>query len=177
MSAIKFLVVLACVTLATACASQHGNYAAQDASRYAKIRVDYTEPKQLYETMGQPIGVVYNGGRTGWVYVETDYSVHGASFIPIVGIFTSGSVLDIRVTTFWFEDNVLLDTSFESYNEYVNAWEELAMMPRSFASSPEGEMIEHVKTEMEKRNLPYSDARLEDDTRAVQFLWMARHSI
>lgn len=177
MKVFKLFFAITLMILTTACASQYGNYTAQDASKYAKIRVDYTEPKQLYETMGQPVGVIYEDSHTGWVYVQIDYRIHGSTFIPFVGLATGGGVYDIKVTTFWFEDGVLLDTSFEAHNEYVNTWEGLAMSPGMLASSPEEKMVDEVKIEMKKRKLPFSEDQLDKDEEAIGFLWMARRSI
>ena len=87
------------------------------------------------------------------------------------------NVFDIKVTTFWFEDGILLDTSFESYNEYVNQWEGLAMSPAMRASSPEDKMVDEVKIEMKRRDLRFSEDQLDEDKDAVGFLWMARRSI
>ena len=94
-----------------------------------------------------------------------------------MGLVTGGSVLDIKVTTFWFEDGILLDTGYEAYNEYVNTWEGLAMAPAMFAESPESKMVDLVKPEMEKRGLPFSQAQLDEDEDAVGFLWSARRSL
>lgn len=85
----KNLIVLIAASLLCGCASTGNNF---DSRKISDIKKGETTKDQLIQMFGQPAqrGMNSEGGTT-MVWMYTEATIKGATFVPIVGLFAGGA--------------------------------------------------------------------------------------
>jgi hypothetical protein len=121
-----WLILLAFV-LCSGCSHHFGPAALQDIGRYTTLQPGLSTKADVYQRFGQPSDVLTNTEGTRWSYIQVDMSIHGATFVPFVGLIAGGSNMAVTSAMFYFDATgqyQRVETSKESH--YQNMWAGMA---------------------------------------------------
>ena len=102
-------IILAVMMLLVGCGSNSGTKV--DSSQAAQFQPGVTTYDQVVAALGPPNNLTQmSDGSRIIVYVNTQTNVHGATFIPIVGMFAAGADAKQQMASFTFDQRGILKT-------------------------------------------------------------------
>jgi outer membrane protein assembly factor BamE (lipoprotein component of BamABCDE complex) len=108
--------ILAMIVLLTGCGGNSGTKV--DPSQVAQFQPGVTTYDQVVSALGPPNNITQSSDGTKIiVYVNTQTSIHGATFIPIVGMFAAGADAKQQMATFTFDQRGILKTTSSSQTQ------------------------------------------------------------
>ncbi len=143
MKRIVFVICLVTVVV-SGCSYNLGNKALTDVGRYMMLQPNVSTKRDVYAQFGQPHDVRQDSRV--WVYYYTKATMHGATFVPIVGLLAGGLNTDNTITRFSFDEGGrYTEVSSSNQVNYVNQWEGIA---KGTAKLLTEKQTERVRTEM-----------------------------
>jgi len=158
----RVLLVALMLCAISACTTTHGTQAVNDFGRWQQMHAGVTTKPQTFELFGQPHEVRYDEASTEstWTYYHITDRMNPSTLIPIVGLVTNGSDVDVTRAEFFFDANgIFLRSRREENSRYVNSYVGIAD-----ALTPSGR-VAAVEREMQLLGLPF-DRRVAQDTAA-----------
>ncbi len=149
-------VIAVSVVLFSGCSAQLGNPHLTDVGRYMQLQQSITTKRGVHTHFGQPHDVVYTGDESTWIYYYTKWTMHGATFVPFVGLLAGGGNYDNTVTAFHFDqDGLFQRVASDNSVNYVNMWEGLVRAPVKLLTE---QQTDRVRKEMAHLGIPFDPA-------------------
>lgn len=134
------------------CATNYGSQGIDDFGRYSLLEKNKTNKLSAHEIFGQPYDVnYYDTGDSSWTYYNVSMVTHGATFVPVIGLFAGGSNTNIRAAVLHFSAAGLYQ-KVETWQKgrYNNTW---GMSGRLI--NARNEESDRVEAEMHRLGLPF----------------------
>lgn len=129
-----------------------GDQRIEDGSRYVDLEGESTK-KDVFMEFGHPLDVRYEQDVSRWDYYSVETRPSAWNFVPILGIFLSGTVANIQHARFWFnEDDQLLNAETDQFSGYTNTWTGLGELVGDLSTN---KAHERVAAEMNRYELTY----------------------
>ena len=147
--------VVACMgVLFVGCSHRYGPESVHDIGRYVTLQPGVSTKQDVYQRFGQPVDVRPHAEGSTWFYVQAATQIHGATFVPFIGMAAGGNTIEITLVTFVFDPTdsyQRVTTSRES--RYQNMWVGLAEALQST-----GETEARVRAEMTHLGRAFDEA-------------------
>ncbi len=156
----KIVALVSASIIVAGCASNYGAQSVNDFNRYMQLQQNVSTKADIYETFGQPHGVLHieETGGSIWRYASIQDTMNALTFIPFVGLVAGGSNVDITTAEFFFNsDGVYEKAERAETSRYRNMW--LAMGDMMTTNG----QVESIRLEMESLGFPFDEQLARND--------------
>lgn len=150
--------------LLSACTTIRGNDEVVRVENFLKVHVGTSSKLDVYDVFGQPHDVLYGeSGTSVWWYFQVQVSPHGATFVPLIGLFAGGGNQDKTEATFRFDDDgTLSDIATSREATYENMWAGIGAAIGDYT----GDLAARVEAEMSHLGKPF-DPKIAAEARGL----------
>src|SRR5712671_3608437 len=87
----------------TGCSHRYGTEQIHDVGRYVTLQPGISTTQDVYQRFGQPADVLHDTTGSRWLYAQAATAIHGATFVPWIGLLAGGDNVEMTLATFRFD--------------------------------------------------------------------------